>query len=100
MVFEGWQSDLSPLKQAMVVLLHRKSIVHSPCLSLYFRPVCKTQRIEHELVQGFSNNSLSCKQMTTFSPLRLVSARLVNVPFFFGMSLQQNKSKLQPKSQA
>ena len=49
-------------------LLHRKSIVHSPCLSLYFRPICKTQRIEHELVHGFSNNSLPCKQMTTFSP--------------------------------
>ena len=43
--------------------------------------ICKTQRIEHELVHGFSNNSLSCKRMTTFSPLPLVSKQLVNVPF-------------------
>ena len=35
---------------------------------------------EHELVDGFSNNSLPCKQMTTFSPLLLVSTQLVNVP--------------------
>ena len=37
-------------------------------------------RIEHELVHGFSNNSLPCKQMTTFPPLFLVSTQLVNVP--------------------
>ena len=61
-------------------LFHQKSIVHSPCLSLCFRPICKTQRIEHELVHGFFNNSLPCKQMTTFSPLLLVSTQLVNVP--------------------
>ena len=39
------------------------------------------QRIDHELVHGFSNNSLPCEQMTTFSPLLLVSTQLVNVPF-------------------
>ena len=49
-------------------------------LSLYFRPICKVQRIEHELVHGFSNNSLPCKQMKTFSPLLLFSTQLVNVP--------------------
>ena len=54
-------------------------------ISMYFRPICKTQRIEHELVHGFSNNSLPCKQMTTFSPLCLVSTQLVNV------SLLQNE---------
>ena len=32
-------------------------------------------------VHGFSNNSLPCKQMATFSPLRLVSTQLVSVPF-------------------
>ena len=35
--------------------------------------ICKTQRIEHELVHGFSNNSLPCKQMTTSYLLFLVS---------------------------
>ena len=41
-----------------------------------------SKRVEHELVQGFSSNSLPCKQMTTLSPLLLVSAQLVNVPLF------------------
>ena len=85
-VVEGWQSDLSPQHRAWLFLLHRKSIVHLPCLSLYFRPICKMQRIEHELVHGFSNNSLPCKQVTTtFSPLLLVSTQPVNV------SLLQNE---------
>ena len=76
----GDRSDCQP--EASSPARSRKSIVHSssPCLSLYFRPICKTQRIEHEVVHGFSNNSLPCKQMTTFSPLLLVSAQLVNVP--------------------
>ena len=69
-----------PQHRAWLFLSHRKSTVHSPCLSLYFRPICKTQRIEHESVQGFSNNSLPCKQMATFSPLLSVFAQLVNVP--------------------
>ena len=43
------------------------------------------QRIEHELVHGFSDNSLPCKQVTTFSPLLLVSTQLVDV------SLLQNE---------
>ena len=69
-----------PQQRAWLFLSHRKSIIHSPCLSLYFRPICKTQRIEHELLHGFSNNSLPCKQMTTFSLLLLVSTQLVSVP--------------------
>ena len=73
--------------RAWLFLLHRKSIVHSPCLSLYFRPICKTQKIEHELVHGFSNNSLPCKQMTTFLPCFWFSTQLVNVPL-----LLQNES--------
>ena len=44
------------------------------------------QRIEHELVNGFSNNYLPCKQVATFSLLLLVSTQLVNVPL-----LLQNK---------
>ena len=59
----------------------------TPCLlSLYFRPIFKMQRIEHELVHGFSINSLPCKQMTTFSPLLLFSTQLVNAPL-----LRQNE---------
>ena len=57
------------------------------------RSICKTQRVEHELVQGFSNNSLPCKQTATFSPLLLVSAQLINIAVFFRMSLQQTTSK-------
>ena len=78
-----WKVDnliCHPQHRAWLFLLHRKSIVHSPYLSLYFRPICKTPRREHELVHGFSNNSLPCKQMTTFSPLLLVSTQPVNVP--------------------
>ena len=71
-----------PQHRTLLFILHWKSIVHSPCLSLYFRLICKTRSVEHELVQGFSNNSLPCKQMTTFSPLLFVSAQLVNVPLF------------------
>ena len=44
-------------------------------------PICKMQSIEHELVQGFSDNYVPCKQMTTFSPLLLVSAQLTSVPY-------------------
>ena len=72
---EGDRSDCCLQHRARLFLLHRKSIVPSPCLSLYFRPICETQRIEHELVHGFSNNSLPCKQMTTFSPLTWVSTQ-------------------------
>ena len=64
-----------PQHRAWLFLSHQKSVVHSPSLSLYFRPICKTH--EHEHVHGFSNNSLPCKQMTTFSPLPLVSTQLV-----------------------
>ena len=76
-----------PQHRAWLFLLHRKSLVHSSYLSLFFRPICKTQRVEHELVQGFCNNSLPCKQMTTLSRLRLVSAQLVMFPFFFRMKI-------------
>ena len=87
-----------PQHRAWLFLLHRKSIVHSPCLSLYFRPICKTQRIEHELVHGFSDNSLPCKQVTTFSPLLLVSTHLVNVSLLlqneFAAKYRQNLTKI------
>ena len=75
---EGDRSDCQP--EASSIARSRRLKVHSPCLSLYFKPICKTQRTEHELVHGFSNNSLPCKQMTAFSPLLLVSKQLVNVP--------------------
>ena len=75
---EGDRSDCQP--EASSIARSRRSIVHLPCLSLYFGPICKTQRIEHELVHGLSNNSLPCKQMIIFSPLLLVSTQLVNVP--------------------
>ena len=89
-----------PQHRAWLFLLHRKSIVHLPCLSLYFRPICKTQGIEHELVHGFSNNSLPCKQMTTFSPLLLVSTQLVNVPLLIQNEFAaKNTGKFWPKSQ-
>ena len=45
------------------------------------------------------NNSLVCKQMTTFSPLLLVSAQIVNIQSFFRMNLQQNTCKFKAKSQ-
>ena len=71
----------------------RKSIVHSPCLSLYFRQICKMQRVQHELVQGFSNNSLFCKQMTTFLPCFWFLHSQLMFLSFFRMSLQQNAGK-------
>ena len=64
----------------MIVFITLEVYRSLTCLSLYFRHICKMQGIEHELVHGFSNNSLPCKQMTTFSPLLLVSTQLVDVP--------------------
>ena len=51
-----------------------KSNVHSPCLSLYFRLICKTQRVEHELVEGLQtdDNSLTFGFCTaSYVPLSL-----------------------------
>ena len=69
-----------PQHRAWLFLLHQKSIVHSPCLCLYFRSICKMQRIEHELVHGFSNNYLPCKQVTTFS-LLLTTCSKIQIKF-------------------
>ena len=69
-----------PQHRAWLFLLHRKSIVHSPCLSLYFRPIQNTKI--RAWACSFCNNPFVCEQMTTFSPFILVSAQLLNFLLF------------------
>ena len=68
-------------RQDMIVFITPK-VSRSFTLFISVLSIFKMQRVEHELVQGFPNNSLPCKQLTTFSSLLLVSAQLVNVPLF------------------
>ena len=72
---------------------HTESQSFTDLVSLCTLGPFKTQRLEQELVNFAEryNRSLVCKHMTTFSPLFLVSAQLVNIPLFFRMSLQQTQ---------
>ena len=66
--------------QGMIILLHGKSIVHSPCLLCTLGPF-KTKRLKPELV-AFAIICLVCETDDNFSPLVLVSTEQVNILLF------------------
>ena len=82
-VVKGCESDVLPSTRGMIVFVTPESQSFTHLVYLCTLGPFKTQNEpDNELVAFVEryNNSSVCKQMTTFSPLLLVSALLVNIP--------------------